>query len=125
MLHWTTMTRTMGTFVFHTGNSRCANRRPGTQFAYHPEFTNATMIILDPDHPSTTGLPARWRVQDEIYNFVEDPRSVGAKVVVAADETSYVGASNRQLIVPLAHRSLLSLDTGDRSPTQGSPHPIG
>jgi len=88
MLNWTTMTRTIG-----------------SQFDYHPAFTNATMIVLDPSHPSTAGLPPRWKVQDEIYNFVQDPRSIGAKVVLAADESSYV-------------------DTGDRNPAQGSPHPI-
>lgn len=88
MLNFTTMERTLG-----------------TQFAYHPEFTNATMIVADPSHPSTAGLPPRWRVQDEIYNFNHDPRALGAVVVLTADETSYV-------------------DTGDRSPAQGSPHPI-
>jgi type 1 glutamine amidotransferase len=88
MLNFTTMERTLG-----------------SQFAYHPDFTNATIVVADPDHPSTVGLPPRWRVQDEIYNFNHDPRNLGAVVVLTADETSYV-------------------DDGDHSPTQGSPHPI-
>jgi type 1 glutamine amidotransferase len=77
----------------------------GSTFAYHPEFTTATMVVSGPSHPSTEGLPHRWQVQDEIYNFVQDPRDEGAIVVLTADETSYN-------------------DPGDRSPSQGTPHPI-
>jgi type 1 glutamine amidotransferase len=87
MLNFTTMERTLG-----------------SQFAYHPEFTNATMLVADPSHPSTAGLPPKWEIQDEIYNFNHDPRSLGAVVVLTADETSYT-------------------DDGDHSPGQGSPHP--
>lgn len=89
MLHWPTMERTLG-----------------SQFAYHPAFQNATMVVQDPDHPSTKHLPQRWTVEDEVYNFNHDPRDLGAKVVLTVDEDSYE-------------------DYGDRSPTQGSPHPIG
>ncbi|PVF98113.1 class I glutamine amidotransferase-like protein [Serendipita vermifera] len=88
MLNWTTMERTLG-----------------SQFAYHPAFTNATIVVEDPTHPSTQSLPARWHVMDEIYYFNHDPRHLGAVVVLSADETSY-------------------RDDGDHSPTQGSPHPI-
>lgn len=49
------------------------------------------MLVTDPSHPSTANLPQRWRVQDEIYNFVQNPRDIGAIVVLAADETSYIG----------------------------------
>lgn len=63
----------------------------GSQFDYHPDFTNATMLVTGPAHPSTADLPQRWRVQDEIYNFVQNPRDIGAIVVLAADETSYLG----------------------------------
>ncbi|KAG8802792.1 hypothetical protein FRC17_006340, partial [Serendipita sp. 399] len=89
LLNFTTMERTLG-----------------SQFAYHPAFQNATMVVDHPDHPSTVGLPPRWRVTDEIYNFNHDPRALGAVVVLSVDEKSY-------------------LDDGDHSPEQGSPHPIG
>lgn len=88
LLNFTTMERTLG-----------------SQFAYHPDFTNATIVVIDPDHPSTAGLPPRWHVQDEIYNFNHDPRRLGAVVVLSVDNTTYV-------------------DDGDHSPDQGSPHPI-
>ncbi|KAG8829161.1 hypothetical protein FRC17_007039 [Serendipita sp. 399] len=63
----------------------------GSQFAYHPQFQNATYVVERPDHPSTVGLPARWRVPDEVYNFVNDPRRHGAVVVLSVDEDSYEG----------------------------------
>lgn len=88
LLNFTTMERTLG-----------------SQFAYHPDFTNATIVVLDANHPSTAPLPPQWRVRDEIYNFNHDPRDLGAVVVLTVDERSY-------------H------DDGDRSPGQGSPHPI-
>ncbi|KAG8831514.1 hypothetical protein FRC18_006405 [Serendipita sp. 400] len=88
LLNFTTMERTLG-----------------SQFAYHPAFQNATMVVDHPDHPSTAGLPPRWNVQDEIYNFNHNPRDLGAVVVLSVDEKSYV-------------------DDGDHSPGQGSPHPI-
>lgn len=86
-------------------NFSTMERTLGSQFAYHPAFTNATIVVSDPDHPSTVGLPLRWRVQDEIYNFNHDPRKLGAVVVLTADESTYT-------------------DDGDHSPEQGSPHPI-
>ncbi|KIM27394.1 hypothetical protein M408DRAFT_71350 [Serendipita vermifera MAFF 305830] len=77
----------------------------GSQFQGHPAFTNATMVVLDMIHPSTAGLPPRWNVTDEIYNFVTDPRDLGAVVVLSADESSYRDPSRGQS-------------------AQGDPHPI-
>ncbi|KDQ57247.1 hypothetical protein JAAARDRAFT_35868 [Jaapia argillacea MUCL 33604] len=76
----------------------------GAYFDYHPALCNATIDVLDSTHPSTSMLPAQWHVQDEMYNFLSDPRSVGAVVVLSADIKSY-------------H------DTGTPSPKQGTPHP--
>jgi len=77
----------------------------GAWFDYHPDIQNATIVVLDPTHPSTAMLPARWEVYDEMYNFKSDPRSVGAKVILTVDESSYV-------------------DNGTRTYDQGTPHPI-
>ncbi|KIM27360.1 hypothetical protein M408DRAFT_311224 [Serendipita vermifera MAFF 305830] len=88
MQNWTTMERTLGSY-----------------FQYHPAFQNATMVVLDPNNPSTSGLPARWNVTDEVYNFTTDPRNLGAVVVLAVDEDSYVDGSKG-------------------SSAQGDPHPI-
>ncbi|KAG6844959.1 hypothetical protein H0H87_002073 [Tephrocybe sp. NHM501043] len=50
----------------------------GAFFDYHPELQNAIVNVLDKTHPSTS-----------IYNFKSDPRTIGATVILAADESSY------------------------------------
>ncbi|KAH8100133.1 trehalose utilization-domain-containing protein [Cristinia sonorae] len=77
----------------------------GAHFDYHPQITNATIDVVDPSHPSTSMLPEQWQVFDEIYNFKSDPRSIGAVVLLSADESSYS-------------------DPGPRRYDQGNPHPI-
>jgi hypothetical protein len=62
-------------------------------------------MVVAKDHPSTVGLPHRWKVQDEIYNFDRDPRDLDSIVVLTADESTYN-------------------DPGAREAGQGSPHPI-
>lgn len=63
------------------------------------------MEVLDRSHASTHMLPPRWTVFDEVYNFRSDPRSVGAVIVLAVDESSYT-------------------DTGTHKYDHGTPHPI-
>ncbi|EIM81515.1 class I glutamine amidotransferase-like protein [Stereum hirsutum FP-91666 SS1] len=76
----------------------------GAYFDYHPELQNATVDVIDSSHPSTSMLPTEWHVQDEMYNFKSDPRSIGAVVLLSANESSYT-------------------DTGTRNFDQGTPHP--
>ncbi|KAI0032534.1 ThuA-like domain-containing protein [Vararia minispora EC-137] len=76
----------------------------GAFFDYHPELQNATVDVIDSSHPSTSMLPAQWHVQDEMYNFKSNPRSIGAVVLLSANESSYT-------------------DPGPRKFSQGSPHP--
>ncbi|KAF7330314.1 Class I glutamine amidotransferase-like protein [Mycena venus] len=77
---------------------------PGAFFDYHPVLQNATVDVLDATHPSTSMLPAQWHIQEEMYNFKSDPRAIGAIVLLAANESSYV-------------------DNGTRNFDQGTPHP--
>ncbi|KAJ7220066.1 trehalose utilization-domain-containing protein [Mycena pura] len=76
----------------------------GAYFDYHPALQNATVDVLDASHPSTMMLPTEWHIQEEMYNFKSDPRALGAVVLLAANESSYV-------------------DTGTRNFNQGTPHP--
>ncbi|OSC99916.1 class I glutamine amidotransferase-like protein [Trametes coccinea BRFM310] len=76
----------------------------GAAFDYHPELQNATVDVIGPSHPSTSMLPKEWAVRDEMYNFKSDPRSVGAVVILSANESSYT-------------------DPGPRKFDQGTPHP--
>ncbi|KAI0366292.1 class I glutamine amidotransferase-like protein [Pilatotrama ljubarskyi] len=85
-------------------NTTFFQRDLGAAFDYHPELQNATVDVIGPSHPSTSMLPKAWSVRDEMYNFKSDPRSVGAVVILSADESSYT-------------------DPGPRKYNQGSPHP--
>ncbi|VDB84723.1 unnamed protein product [Peniophora sp. CBMAI 1063] len=76
----------------------------GAYFDYHPELQNATVDVIDSSHPATSMLPAQWHVQDEMYNFKSDPRSIGAVVLLSANDSSYN-------------------DPGPRKFNQGTPHP--
>lgn len=77
----------------------------GAYFDYHPPLQESVVEVVDNTHPSTAGLPARWKLLDEMYNFQSDPRAVGAQVLLTADESSYS-------------------DPGERRFDHGTPHPI-
>ncbi|KAL0572322.1 hypothetical protein V5O48_009644 [Marasmius crinis-equi] len=85
-------------------NDTFYGRETGAFFDYHPPLQNATINVLDRSHPSTSMLPTRWNVQDEMYNFKSDPRAIGASVLLSADESTYT-------------------DDGQRKFDQGTPHP--
>ncbi|KAJ7284668.1 class I glutamine amidotransferase-like protein [Mycena rebaudengoi] len=85
-------------------NTTFFGKEIGAFFDYHPDLQNATVDVLDASHPSTSMLPAQWHIREEMYNFKSDPRSIGAKVLLSANESSYV-------------------DTGVRKFDQGTPHP--
>lgn len=68
-----------------------ADRLIGARFLAHPmapQFQEAR-IVSDKAHPLANGLPAEWKMTDEWYSFKTNPRSVGAKVVLTLDESSY------------------------------------
>ncbi|MDE2403175.1 MAG: ThuA domain-containing protein [Sphingomonadales bacterium] len=63
----------------------------GARFLMHPmnpQFQEAR-IAVNKDHPLAKALPAEWRMTDEWYSFSTNPRSVGAKVVLTLDESTY------------------------------------
>ncbi|KAF8752971.1 Trehalose utilization [Rhizoctonia solani] len=64
-----------------------------------------TFVVLDENHPSTKHLPDRWTYTEEVYHFRQNPRDVGAKILLSVDRDSY-------------------LDNINRTQAQGSPHPI-
>jgi type 1 glutamine amidotransferase len=63
----------------------------GARFLAHPmdpQFQDAR-IVTDKAHPLAAALPMEWTMKDEWYSFRTNPRSVGANVVLALDESSY------------------------------------
>jgi cytochrome c len=64
----------------------------GTRFKQHPAIQQATVVVQDRSHPSTTGLPARWTRTDEWYDFRASPRPA-SHVLLVLDESSYEGGT--------------------------------
>lgn len=62
------------------------------RFRNHPAQQQATMVVEDPSHPSTTMLPKKWSRFDEWYNFTANPRQ-DVHVLLTLDESTYSGGS--------------------------------
>lgn len=65
----------------------------GTHFKNHPSIQQATVHVVDHNHPSTSALPETWVRTDEWYNFRSNPRDQGVHVLLTLDETSYKGGT--------------------------------
>ncbi|KAF8501398.1 class I glutamine amidotransferase-like protein [Russula emetica] len=98
-------------------NTTFYGREVGAFFDSHPALQNAkTVDVINASHPSSTNmLPAEWYVQDEMYNFKSDPRSLGAVVVFSANESSY------SVVSYLIH---VHRPCDPHQFDQGTPHPI-
>jgi type 1 glutamine amidotransferase len=57
-------------------------------FLAHPEIQTAQLDVEIADHASTAHLPARFALQDEWYNFRQNPRA-SVRVLLTLDESSY------------------------------------
>ena len=60
----------------------------GAWFKSHPAIQEATVDVVDHEHPSTAELPDHWTRTDEWYNYRTNPRA-NVKVLAQLDETSY------------------------------------
>jgi cytochrome c len=60
----------------------------GAYFVSHPVIQSVQVQVENAEHASTAHLPARFSLQDELYNFRENPRAA-ASVLMTLDETSY------------------------------------
>ena len=63
-------------------------RLVGAYFKSHPAIQPATVVVADPRHLSTAGLPRRWTRLDEWYNFAANPRPA-VRVLATLDEATY------------------------------------
>ena len=64
----------------------------GAYFQDHPAIQQATVDVVDQQHPSTVDLPALWVRTDEWYNFQTNPRG-SVHVLAVLDETTYEGGT--------------------------------
>ncbi len=60
----------------------------GITYSPHPKYQQATVMVEDPDHPVTKGLPDRFSISDEWYEFNTSPRS-HVRVLASVDESTY------------------------------------
>lgn len=71
------------------------NKLVGAYFTSHPNNPNvldAELTVVDASHASTKHLKARWKRQDEWYNFKSINPDI--KVLLNLDETTYKGGEN-------------------------------
>ena len=64
----------------------------GPEFIGHPaapQFQDATLVSLMPEHPIMDGIPNEWQQNDEWYSFDGVPQSYGLTPLVGLDESSY------------------------------------
>jgi len=67
-------------------------RLVGAYFAGHPRIQEATVLVADRAHPSTSMLPQRWTRTDEWYDYGASPRG-NVHVLASLDERSYEGGA--------------------------------
>lgn len=67
----------------------------GARFAGHPSVQQATVQVLNHEHPSTNHLPEKWERTDEWYNFRDFNKEVN--VLLKVDEDTYEGGENGNL----------------------------
>jgi type 1 glutamine amidotransferase len=60
----------------------------GAYFVSHPVIQSVQVQVENAGHASTTHLPARFSIEDELYNYRENPRAA-ATVLMTLDESSY------------------------------------
>ena len=68
------------------------NQLAGAWFLGHPEQQQATLLVVNKNHPSTAGFPDTWVRKDEWYNFKNLNTTV--TVLIKIDESSYKGGQN-------------------------------
>ncbi|PWN93784.1 class I glutamine amidotransferase-like protein [Acaromyces ingoldii] len=82
-----------GYFGIHEATD-CLSKTPwyarlvGALFNNHPFIQKFTVNVVDPTHPSATGLPEAWEVYDEAYNFLSNPSELDKTYVLTADQST-------------------------------------
>ncbi len=60
----------------------------GVLYSPHPAYQKGTVIVEDRKHPVMRGLPGRFEVSDEWYEWNKSPRGA-VRVLATADESTY------------------------------------
>ena len=76
----------------HTDWSWYDNELIGPEFIGHPaapQFQEARLVNLSPDHPVMAGLPSEWQQTEEWYSFDSVDKIGNARILIGIDEDSY------------------------------------
>ncbi len=66
----------------------------GAWFLSHPVPQAADVVVVDPNHPATAHLPARFSHNDEWYNYRTNPATnPSINVLMTLDESTYSGGT--------------------------------
>jgi len=76
------------------------NKLVGAYFNGHPKTQEATMKILDKNHPATVGINDPWTKTDEWYNFKKINPDLN--ILIEIDEKSYDGGTHNEAQHPMA-----------------------
>lgn len=60
----------------------------GVLYSPHPHYQRGTVVVEDKKHPVMRGLPDRFEVSDEWYEWNKSPRGA-VRVLATADESTY------------------------------------
>jgi type 1 glutamine amidotransferase len=60
----------------------------GVLYSPHPNYQKGTVVVEDRKHPAMRGLPPRFEVSDEWYEWNKSPRG-NVRVLASADESTY------------------------------------
>ena len=71
-------------------------RLVGAYFKEHPWTQQATVVVEDQSHPSTSGLGGSFSIQEEFYTFRENPRPL-VQVLLRLDAASVGSAGDYPL----------------------------
>jgi uncharacterized protein len=77
----------------------------GARFAGHPEPQRGTLLVEDAQHPAMRGIPQRWEVHEEWYNYEQSPRN-RVRVLASVDEHSYRGGKMGDHPIIWCHEAL-------------------
>lgn len=76
------------------------NQLAGAYFNGHPKIQEATLNVLEKNHPATNSLNTPWTLTEEWYNFKNINQKVN--VLIEIDEASYEGGTHKEEQHPMS-----------------------
>lgn len=75
----------------------------GAYFKSHPPTVEGKLTVVNPNHPSTKGLPHTFDFEDEWYDYQVNPSADEVDILITIDETSYKHGDDQNHPVSWCH----------------------